>query len=399
MIINVDFHIHSMYSGATSKDMNIANIAYYAKRKGIDVMGSGDILNIHWLNDFKGIEKIEEGLFKYKEMYFVLTTEVEDIKRVHHVLIFSAMSKVEEFREQLLKKNNNLDTDGRPKLAMNGVELAELAKSTGTMIGPAHAFTPWTAMYAYYDSIKELYGEYTDYVQFLELGLSADTDYADRIEEIRHLTFLTNSDAHSYHPNKIAREFNRLKVESIAFNDIRDAIQRRNGRAIIMNVGIPPQEGKYNETACTRCFKHYTLAEAKSLKWRCPECKGIIKKGVKDRVEELATYTEPKHPDYRPPYLHLIPLSEIIAKSLNVAESSNKVQDLWNSLIDKYGNEIKIMVDEPLSSITTDLKVINAIQAFRNGQVKVKPGGGGQYGTVEIVIREQLTGQTKLIDF
>ncbi len=399
MIINVDFHIHSMYSGATSKDMNIANIAYYAKRKGIDVMGSGDILNIHWLNDFKGIEKIEEGLLKYKEMYFVLTTEVEDIKRVHHVLIFSSMSKVEEFREQLLKKNNNLDSDGRPKLAMNGVELAELAKSTDTMIGPAHAFTPWTAMYAYYGSIKELYGEYTDYVQFLELGLSADTDYADRIEEIRHLTYLTNSDAHSYHPNKIAREFNRLKVGSIAFNDIRDAIQRRNGRAIVMNVGIPPQEGKYNETACTRCFKHYTLEEAKALKWRCPECKGIIKKGVRDRVEELATYKEPVHPEHRPPYMHLIPLIEIIAKSLNVSESSNKVQSLWDSLIDKYGNEIKIMVDEPLSSIDTDAKVINAIQAFRNGQVKVKPGGGGQYGTVEIVAHDQLIGQTRLIDF
>jgi uncharacterized protein (TIGR00375 family) len=399
MIINVDFHIHSMYSGATSKDMNIANIAYYARRKGIDVMGSGDILNIHWLNDFKAVEKIEDGLLKHKEMYFVLTTEVEDIKRVHHVLIFSSMSKVEEFREQLLKSHNSLDTDGRPKLTMNGIELAELAKSTDTMIGPAHAFTPWTAMYAYYDSIKDLYGEYTAYVQFLELGLSADTDYADRIEEIRRLTFLTNSDAHSYHPNKIAREFNRLKVESIAFNEIRDAILRRNGRAIVMNVGIPPQEGKYNETACTRCFKHYTLAEAKVLKWRCPECKGIIKKGVRDRVEELATYREPVHPDYRPPYLHLIPLIEIIAKSLNVSESSNKVQELWNSLIDKYGNEIKIMVDEPLSSISTDLKVINAIQAFRSGQVKVKPGGGGQYGTVEILPHEQLMGQTRLIDF
>lgn len=399
MIINVDFHIHSMYSGATSKDMNIENISYYAKKKGIDVMGSGDILNIHWLRGFKNIEQIEEGLLKYKDMYYVLTTEVEDIKRVHHVLIFASVSKVEEFREQLLKKNSNLDSDGRPKLAMNGVELAELAKSTETMIGPAHAFTPWTSMYAYYNSIKELYGKYTDYVQYLELGLSADTDYADKIEEIRHLTYLTNSDAHSYHPNKIAREFNRLNVETIAFKEIKDAILRKNGRAIIMNVGVPPQEGKYNETACTRCFKHYTLVEAKSLKWRCTECKGIIKKGVKDRVEELATYTEPKHPEYRPPYLHLIPLSEIIAKSLNVSESSNKVQELWNALIEKYGNEIKIMVDEPVSSIVTDPKVINAIKAFRKGLVHVKPGGGGQYGTVEILEHEPLAGQTKLMDF
>lgn len=399
MIINADFHIHSMYSGATSKDMNVPNISYYAKKKGIDVMGSGDILNIHWLNEFKNIENIEEGLLRFNNMYFVLTTEVEDIKRVHHLLIFSAISKVEEFREYLLKRHNNLDSDGRPKIAMNGVEIAELAKSTETMIGPAHAFTPWTSMYAYYDSINDLYGEYANYVQYLELGLSADTDYADRIEEIRHLTYLTNSDAHSYHPNKIAREFNRLNVKTISFNDIKDAILHKNDKSLVMNVGIPPQEGKYNETACTRCFKHYTLSEAKSLKWKCSECNGIIKKGVKDRIEELATYEQPKHPEHRPPYLHLIPLSEIIAKAINMSSSSNKVQEIWNDMIEKYGNEIRIMVDEPLSSIDTDPRVKNAIEAFRKGKIKVRPGGGGEYGIVEIMQHEQLSGQTKLMDF
>ena len=64
---------------------------------------------------------------------------------------------------------------------MGGLELATIAKDYDILIGPAHAFTPWTAMYAYHPTLDDCYGELSNYVSFVELGLSADTNYADTI--------------------------------------------------------------------------------------------------------------------------------------------------------------------------------------------------------------------------
>ena len=36
-----DFHIHSKYSRATSKDMDLESLAKWAKIKGISMMGDG----------------------------------------------------------------------------------------------------------------------------------------------------------------------------------------------------------------------------------------------------------------------------------------------------------------------------------------------------------------------
>ena len=63
------------------------------------------------------------------------------------------------------------------------------------MIGPAHAFTPWTAMYAYFDRVADCYGSQS--IDFLELGLSADSSYGAAIPDLHNVPFLSNSDAHS----------------------------------------------------------------------------------------------------------------------------------------------------------------------------------------------------------
>ena len=200
MQINVDLHIHSRFSGATSSSMTIRNLAESAPKKGIDVLATGDCLHRDWQREIRECKKIDDGTFEMGKTRFILSVEVEDKNRVHHLLYFPSLSQVEEFREKVERYSINLDTDGRPKLRLGGEEIAQLAKDLDILIGPAHAFTPWTALYAYHDSLKECYGDLADYVAFLELGLSADSDYADRISELHRLTFLTNSDSHSPHP-------------------------------------------------------------------------------------------------------------------------------------------------------------------------------------------------------
>jgi uncharacterized protein (TIGR00375 family) len=382
MLINADLHIHSKYSMATSPKMDLPTLATESRKKGIQLVATGDCLHPGWLAEIKKLKE-ENGIFKLDNTNFILTTEVEDINQVHHLLIVPSVSKAEELYEFMKPHSKDIDSDGRPNVRLSAEVIAEAAISAGALIGPAHAFTPWTAMYAYHNSIKECYGDMADHIYFIELGLSADTSYADRIAELQCLTFLTNSDAHSPYVNKLAREFNRFKIEDISFDELKMAIIREKGREPVLNVGMPPEEGKYNESACIRCFKHYTIRESVMKSWKC-SCKGTIKKGVKDRVNELATYDEPKYPAHRPEYVHIIPLSEIIAKALGIGPNTKGVQAIWNALIDKYGTEVCVLVDVDINNSGIDERVIDAINAFKEGKMKVCPGGGGQYGTVEL---------------
>lgn len=386
MLINADLHIHSRYSGATSDRMTISSLSTEAPRKGIKVLATGDCLHAGWQKEIKTCTVIDDGTFEMNNTRFILSTEVEDDHRVHHLLYFPSFSAVDTFKEKIKSKSKNLETDGRPNVNMNGMELAGLAKDVDALIGPAHGFTPWTALYAYYPSLESCYGDLTSYISFIELGLSADSNYADTIEELHRLTFLTNSDSHSPHPVRLAREFTRFQVQEPTFDEIKKAILRTGGNAPVLNVGLPPQEGKYNESACISCYTHYTLDEAIKRRWKC-SCGKRIKKGVRDRIGEIATFKEPKHPDHRPPYVYLIPLSEIIAKSLGQhTPFTQSVTKRWDELINVFGSEINVLLDADIHEIAkvTIPAITTAIQAFRDHKVVIIPGGGGKYGIIEL---------------
>jgi uncharacterized protein (TIGR00375 family) len=409
MLINADLHIHSRYSGATSDKMTISSLSVEAPRKGINVLATGDCLHGAWQKEIKACTVIEDGTFEMNGTRFILSTEVEDNHRVHHLFYFPSFSAVETFKEKIKSKSKNIETDGRPNVDMNGIELATLAKDVDALIGPAHAFTPWTAMYAYHSSLENCYGDLASYISFVELGLSADSDYADTIQELHRLTFLTNSDCHSPHPVRLAREFTRFEVHDTTFQEIKKAILRTGGNKPVLNVGLPPQEGKYNETACISCFTHYTLDEAIKRRWKC-SCGKRIKKGVRDRIREIATFKEPRHPDHRPPYIYLIPLSEIIAKALGQhTPFTQSVTKRWDELIAAFGSEIAVVLDADIHEVAkvTIPAIVDAVQAFRDHKVILIPGGGGKYGTIELPTEEQIipaslgpkNSQTSLLDY
>ena len=392
MIINADLHIHSRFSGATSEKMNIETLSKEAPRKGIDVLATGDCLHKSWLKEISQCNVIDEGTFELNGTRFILSTEIEAQKRVHHLLYFPNITSVWDFKEKIKSKSKNLEKDGRPNVNMNGEELAGIAKDLDILIGPAHAFTPWTAMYAFYGSLKECYGKFSDYVSFVELGLSADTYFADKIRELHRLTFLTNSDCHSPHPVRLGREFNRFKVRAATFKEIKKAILRIDGNKSVLNVGLPPQEGKYHESACSSCYTHYTFEEAIRRRWRC-SCGKKIKKGVKDRINEKADFKKPLHPEYRPDYIHLIPLAEIITKAVGQRNPFTKtVTNRWRELVDCFGSEIQVLIDiniEDIAKVTVPA-ITEAIQLFREKKVIIRPGGGGQYGTIELPTEEDM---------
>ncbi|ASJ06867.1 TIGR00375 family protein [Thermococcus pacificus] len=382
MQVDADLHIHSRYSKAVSKAMTIHNLAENARFKGLGLVGTGDILNPKWEEELlKYTEKVDEGTYERNGIRFLLTTEVEDNRRVHHVLIFPAIEAVREMRERLKPYSSDIETEGRPHLSLSAGEIADLANELDVLIGPAHAFTPWTSLYKEYDSLKEAYGGAK--IHFLELGLSADSEMADMIKAHHKLTYLSNSDAHSPMPHRLGREFNRFEVKEVTFEEIRKVILKRGGRRIVLNAGLDPRLGKYHLTACSRCYTKYSLEEAKAFHWKCPRCGGRIKKGVHDRILELADTNE--RPKDRPPYIHLAPLAEIIAMVIGKGVETKAVRIIWERFLQEFGSEIRVLVDVPVETLAqVHEDVAKAVWAYRNDKLIIIPGGGGKYGEIRL---------------
>jgi uncharacterized protein (TIGR00375 family) len=387
MIINADLHIHGRYSMATSKNMIPDVIAPQAKLKGLDLVGTGDVLNSKWIQILdETIEETENGIFSIKNerrkentrstCKFILTVEVEDIKRVHHLMILPSFEAAYEVKEAL---RGNLDSDGRPKVRMGALDIMDIAHEQDCLFGPSHAFTPWTSLYKEYNSIYDCYFEKPD---FLELGLSADSGMADHIKELQNIPFLSNSDAHSPWPHRLGREFNELNVKELTFKEIKNCIIKNKIKA---NYGFDPQLGKYHKTACTKCYKVFNITEALKNKMRCT-CGGTIKKGVDYRIYELSSWNKPHHPPNRPPYIHILPLAEIISLVYNKGVTTVYVQKIWKELVQKFGNEISVLIYTPLDELKNNYpELISVIEAFRNKTLQIQSGGGGRYGKILLV--------------
>ncbi len=241
MLVNADFHVHSCFSSASSKDMLIKNMAPKSKLKGLQLLGTGDAFHPGWLNIIEESTTYSgDGIYTADGTDFVLTCEVEGKHRIHHLIIIPNIEIARELSEKLVSKNKN--SDGRPRTGYLGAELLEMVREYDCLIGPAHAFTPWTGMYKSYDSIFDCYEKRPD---FVELGLSADTFMADRIRELNDFPFLTNSDAHSPWPHRLGREFNALELKDISFSSIKNSIKHNKIQA---NYGLVPNLGKYHMT-------------------------------------------------------------------------------------------------------------------------------------------------------
>jgi uncharacterized protein (TIGR00375 family) len=382
--VNADLHLHGLYSGGVSEKMIPFVIGQQAPLKGLQLLGTGDILNQKWIEMVKkDLEPAPGGFMRHENgASFVLQTEVEDNQRVHHIILFPEFSKVEEVREAFKRKCKDLDTDGRPKIWLNAEEITEICSGAGCMVGFSHAFTPYFGLLAKFKSYKQCYGSQWKNIRFLELGLSADTDMADRISELHELTFTSNSDAHSPWPNKMGREFNQFLMKDMSFEELAMALKREGGRKATLNVGFNPLEGKYHKTRCTGCLTFFEPKDAEKFGWRCPDCKKPIKKGVDFRVEELADLPAGQHPEHRPKYIHIVPLSEIIALALKVSSPySDKVQGLWKSFVGVLGSEIVVLLESPIADIAKiDPKVAEYIKYFREDKIGYMPGGAGVYG-------------------
>jgi len=418
----LDLHIHSRYSRACSPQLTLVNIEKACRIKGINIIATGDFTFPAWFEAIKSElseTQPDSGLYRLKnssddQIKFILSTEValiykdgDKVRRIHLVIHAPNISAVEKLNKQLDKKYN-IRSDGRPILGMTAPTLVKLLLKIDPhfLIYPAHIWTPWFAVFGSksgFDTLEECFKEETENIYAFESGLSSDPEMNWRLSALDKLTLLSNSDAHGL--NNLGREANVMEISEPPtyqkiYNIIKDHkrifLEDKSVNPSLLDglkytLEFYPEEGMYHFDGHRTCGFSCSPEESQRLKNICPVCKKPLVIGVLNRVAELADRPLGFKPSSAVPFKKLIELDKIIAEALNIqSRSSINVQKNYQAMIKEYGSELYILLEHDLASFNsgTDRRVIEGIRRSREGNLVIKPGFDGQYGTVNIFSQE-----------
>ena len=406
----VDLHIHSKYSRACSRDCDLEHLSWWARRKGITVIGTGDLTHPAWAEEIRTkLVPAEDGLFKLRDdldrevlrtlppschtpVRFLLEVEISTIykrgdktRKVHHLCYLPDIAAGEEFTRRL-SKIGNLGSDGRPILGLDSRDLLEITLESGDggYVIPAHAWTPWFAVLGSksgFDAVEDCYVDLAEHIFAVETGLSSDPEMNWRVSKLDRFHLVANSDAHS--PPMLGRNATVLDTE-LGYGNLRRALETGDG--YVGTLDMFPEEGKYHHDGHRKCGVHLEPADTRALGGVCPECGKPLTLGVLYRISELADRTSEDKPATAGTVQHVLALPEIMGEILGVGPKSKKVTQAVDGLVNTLGPELGILLELPIEEIRAarDPLLTEAIERLRAGRVRREAGYDGEYGTISI---------------
>lgn len=402
-----DLHIHSRFSMATSKEGTPENLDFWARKKGISLIGTGDFTHPVWREELKERLVSEgNGLYRLRDAYvkeesrkfpgegtrFVVSGEISSIykkngktRKVHNVILLPSLEAADAMAQRL-EKIGNIHSDGRPILGLDSHDLLEMMLDVcpeGILV-PAHIWTPHFSVLGAksgFDSVEECFEELAPYIHALETGLSSDPAMNWRISKLDRYQLVSNSDAHS--PSKLGREANLLDIDC-SYEGLYRAIQ--TGEGLEGTVEFFPEEGKYHFDGHRKCGVSLSPVEAERLGGICPVCGKKLTMGVDHRVEQLADRAEGFVKKDGKKYESLVPLPEVISACMGYSTASKKVQGCFEQMIQTLGTEFDILRNVPSEDIKSCAgeRIAEGIENVRTGNVKRIPGYDGEYGKIEL---------------
>lgn len=402
-----DLHIHSRFSMATSKEGTPENLDFWARKKGISLIGTGDFTHPVWREELKERLVSEgNGLYRLRDAYvkeesrkfpgegtrFVVSGEISSIykkngktRKVHNVILLPSLEAADAMAQRL-EKIGNIHSDGRPILGLDSHDLLEMMLDVcpeGILI-PAHIWTPHFSVLGAksgFDSVEECFEELAPYIHALETGLSSDPAMNWRISKLDRYQLVSNSDAHS--PSKLGREANLLDIDC-SYEGLYRAIQ--TGEGLEGTVEFFPEEGKYHFDGHRKCGVSLSPVEAERRGGICPVCGKKLTMGVDHRVEQLADRAEGFVKKDGKKYESLVPLPEVISACMGYSTASKKVQGCFEQMIQTLGTEFDILRNVPSEDIKSCAgeRIAEGIENVRTGNVKRIPGYDGEYGKIEL---------------
>ena len=415
MRIITDFHLHSAYSRACSKALTLPNIAAYCERKGIGFVGTSDFTHPAWRKQIgEELEEAGEGTFQLKgnrsKTRFLLSTELSCIykrggrvRRVHHIVLMPDIAAVDRLIASLEARGCNVRADGRPILGIDSEELLKLTldASDKSLFIPAHAWTPWFAVFGSqsgFDTLQECFGNLVSHIHAIETGLSSDPRMNRRLSMLDQVFLVSNSDAHSL--DKLGREANVFDMKKPSYDELFRILSTKDASKFIETIEFFPEEGKYHIDGHRACDFCCLPAETKRLKGACPKCGKPLTVGVLSRVDALADRVSDRQVEVQGqgnsprdvPFRSIIPLAELIGSVLDVGPSSKKVAKEVDRLVREGRTEFGILLDELEKELVgiTSPEIVSAILAMRRGDVDIHPGYDGVYGVIKAKITKKM---------
>jgi DNA helicase II / ATP-dependent DNA helicase PcrA len=418
MRFHADLHVHSKYSRATSRDLDLEHLAAWACRKGIGVVATGDFTHPAWRAELgQKLVPAEAGLYRLRDeieravmqtlpascrtpVRFMLEVEISTIykkgdrtRKVHHLIYAPDFDTVDRISARLARIGN-IASDGRPILGLDSRDLLEIALESGphAYLVPAHIWTPWFAALGSqsgFDSIKECYGDLADSIFAVETGLSSDPPMNWRVSFLDRYRLTSNSDAHS--PGKLGREATTFDCE-LDYFAIEHAL--RTGHGYVGTVEFFPDEGKYHLDGHRKCEVRLSPQETLAHHGRCPVCGEPVTVGVEHRVEILADRSEAQAlpPATAGAVSNLVPLPEILSELTASGPATRAVTASYDQAIAKLGAELAILNEVPVEDIAHASSALlgEAITRLRAGQVIREPGYDGEYGVIRLFQEHEL---------
>lgn len=408
MYYYTDLHIHSKYSRATSRSLTLEELAIWAKKKGLSLIGTGDFTHPAWFAEIKEkFVQYDDGTFRLKpeiereigaSVKFILTVEISTIykkwdktRKVHHVVFVPNLDAAENFRNKL-DAIGNIKSDGRPILGLDSRDLLETVLESGenSYIIPAHIWTPWFSVLGSksgFDSIEDCYGDLSEHIFAVETGLSSDPEMNWHVSKLDKFRLVSNSDAHS--ASKLAREATVFSTDPNYYS-IMNAL--KTGDGYTGTVEFFPEEGKYHEDGHRKCNVCMTPEETKKHNGICPVCGKPMTIGVSYRVNELSDRKEIiTPPSTAGKVFSLVPLQEIISEINGVGPSSKSVVYEYERLINTFGSELAILQDVPVDEISKSSTLLGeAVSRLRQGKVIKHAGYDGEYGVIRLFEENEL---------
>ena len=398
-----DLHLHSSFAIATANDITVPALAHWARRKGIHLLASADFTHPAWRAHLQETLQPAAGdLFTYEDTHFILGTELSCVfkhagkgRRMHLLVYVPSFTTIEKICRFLERVGAKLAGDGRPLISLHARELtaAILEIDSRSIIVPAHAWTPWYALFGSksgFDSLEECFGDLTPAIPALETGLSSDPAMNWRVPDADGRSIVSFSDAHSL--RNLGRELTAFQGP-LTFDGLAAALKDER---IAYTVEYYPEEGKYHATGHRACNVRYLPADTQARGTLCPVCGRPLTVGVLERVEALATrqgfslQSDGKGflhgGNGRPPFKRVVPLMQILAECLGVGERTKTVARAYTELTNALGSEFAVLLDAPIEDLTdvAGERIAEGIARMRTGDVAVEPGYDGVYGTVRI---------------
>jgi DNA helicase-2/ATP-dependent DNA helicase PcrA len=414
-----DLHIHSKFSRACSRDCDLEHLAWWAGRKGISVVGTGDFTHPVWREEL-GAKLVPDapGLFRLRPdleravhdtlppacrtpVRFMLSSEISTIykrdertRKVHHLLYAPSLDAVDSITRALARVGN-LASDGRPILGLDSRDLLEitLGGGDGCYLIPAHAWTPWFAVLGSqsgFDRVADCYADLADHIFAIETGLSSDPDMNWRVSSLDGYRLVSNSDAHS--PPMLGREATSFELPELDYFRIYQALQTGDGFG--GTVEFFPEEGKYHLDGHRACDVRMTPEETRDAGGKCPACGKKPTIGVQHRVDVLADRPEGYRLAGAAGFSSFVPLPEILGEIAGVGPKSKSVTAQVSAMVERFGPELGILGDVPLDDLAAGAPsiVAEAIARLRRGEVRREAGYDGVYGVIRLFDPDELAG-------